>query len=62
MPENEKKFPFFMIGNKKDLADDQRQISASLVKSWAQKNGEIPHEETSALQGDNIEEAFEKIA
>jgi len=33
-----------------------------MVKDWAKRNDDMPYEETSALDGTNIEKTFEKIA
>ena len=33
-----------------------------MVKDWAKRNHEMPYEETSALDGTNVERTFEKIA
>jgi hypothetical protein len=32
------------------------------VEEWLRKNNEIPYEETSALEGANVEIAFNRIA
>ena len=32
------------------------------VEDWLHKNGDIPYEETSALEGQNVEQSFNKIA
>ena len=32
------------------------------VEDWLNKSGGIPYEETSALEGQNVEQSFNKIA
>ena len=61
MPKDCANFPFFLIGNKKDL-EKHRQTSSATVEAWAKKNNEMPYEECSALDGTNIEKAFLKMA
>ncbi len=52
-------FPFLVIGNKTDLADD-RKVSTQHVSEWCKMNG-LHFVETSTKDGRNVEKAFEKI-
>jgi GTPase SAR1 family protein len=65
-PEEPETFPFFLFGNKKDLvkADkSKRQISKEDVEAWTKKGSRpIPYMETSALDGHNINEVFNKLS
>mmetsp|Transcript_19042 Transcript_19042/g.26426 ORF Transcript_19042/g.26426 Transcript_19042/m.26426 type:complete len:87 (-) Transcript_19042:156-416(-) len=61
MPKDPVTFPFFVFGNKKDKADE-RQVPKQRIDEWLQKNNDLPYDETSALDGSNIEAAFNKIA
>lgn len=38
------------------------KIPTAKVEEWLRKNNEIPYEETSALEGANVEVAFNRIA
>jgi small GTP-binding protein len=49
-----------VIGNKSDLEAD-RQVGAELMKDFAQRN-HLEAIETSALSGNNIKEAFARLA
>ena len=49
-----------LIGNKSDLAD-QRTVTATEAESFAQLH-QLTYLETSALGGDNIQEAFQRTA
>ena len=51
---------FILVGNKNDL-EDLREISDKEGEKKAQELGCIGYIETSALTGDNVEEAFYKI-
>merc|ERR1712018_895393 len=53
-------FPFIVIGNKVDLKN--RSITTNKGKVWCENRNSIPHFETSAKEGHNIEEAFHNIA
>jgi Ras-related protein Rab-7A len=46
-PPNPEKFPFFLIGNKCDKADE-RKVSMDYVQNWIKMNNNLPYEETSA--------------
>ena len=41
---------------------DNIQIPIHRIEEWLRKNNEIPYEETSAMDGLNVEVAFNKIA
>merc|ERR1711991_939448 len=49
-----------MVGNKKDL-EDEREVTFLEASRFAQEN-ELMFLESSALTGDNVEEAFLKCA
>ena len=54
-------FPFVCIGNKSDKAET-RQVPTSKGRQWAKDNGDMLFFETSALQGDQVQEAFTLLA
>ena len=59
------KFPFIVLGNKKDVADSQstkRQVQQSKVQQWSSTHNDIPNYETSAKDASNVEQAFETVA
>jgi Ras-related protein Rab-7A len=60
-PKDAQNFPFFLFGNKCDRVED-RKVSQDTVNKWTKMNNNIPYEETSAINGRNIEESFMKIA
>ena len=54
--------PFILIGNKKDLVGDVgRAVESNMAEEFAVKNGSI-YIETSAKTGENVDEAFTKLA
>jgi len=53
-------FPVVIVANKVDRADE-RQVSKEEMETWASNQG-VPIIETSAKSGENVEEAFQKIA
>ena len=55
---NPETFPFMIVGNKLDIAEDSRQVSEQAVKRYCQENGNMPHAETSARNNVNVEQAF----
>lgn len=55
-------FPFMVVGNKLDLAEDNRQVSTSNAEKFAQDNGNMMFVETSARLNQNVEHAFLKLA
>jgi Ras-related protein Rab-7A len=60
-PRDEQKFPFVILGNKMDLAK-KRQVQPHIVKEFCQQHNDLPHFETSAKEGIDVEQAFETIA
>jgi len=58
--DNQKEYPFLLLGNKSDL-NQQRAISQQQGQSYANENS-MSFYETSAMNGQNIEEAVKKIA
>lgn len=61
VPRNQESFPFVVLGNKADLPN-KRQVPTAKAKAWCQQKGDIPHFETSAKDGVNVEAAFQLIA
>lgn len=59
-PENEKEFPFLLLGNKDDK-DNSRQVDRQQGTKYAQSWNMLFHE-TSALNGHNVELAIKAIA
>jgi len=60
MPRDPQNFPFFVFGNKKDLEAD-RQVSSNQVREWCRQQRGIPFQETSAIDCECIENAFDGI-
>lgn len=60
-PQDPQTFPFFVIGNKLDQ-EAERQVATSRGQQWAQQNGNMSFFETSAVQGQCVEEAFIEMA
>jgi len=54
MPET---FPFMVIGNKLDLADDQRTVDKDIGEEFCRREG-MQFLETSARDNTNVMEAF----
>lgn len=61
-PRDPNKFPFFLFGNKSDKAATDRNVSLEAVDAWRAKNNDIEYEETSAIEGTNVDKAFEHVA
>jgi Ras-related protein Rab-7A len=61
-PKYPEKFPFFVFGNKSDRAETDRKVNTQYVEQWLARNNNHPYEETSALNGNNIEAAFSRLA
>ncbi|CAF0904232.1 unnamed protein product [Rotaria sordida] len=59
-PRDPENFPFVVIGNKTDL--DNRTVQARKALNWCADKSNIPHFETSAKEGINVEKAFETVA
>ena len=51
---------FILVGNKVDL-EDMREVSTEEAKKMSVELGAVDYIETSALNGDNVAEAFHKI-
>ena len=62
-PRDPDNFPFIVLGNMVDKADDRR-VSEEKAKKWCKKDHEtqIPYFETSAKEAINIDKAFAHIA
>ena len=62
-PSDPEKFPFLLLGNKADLADDNlRQVDTGDAETYAAKQKHMEFYETSALTGQNLEVAIRLIA
>lgn len=61
-PRNPETFPFFLFGNKADRASTDRKIPTDVVEKWRANNNNLPYEETSALEGTNVEASFYRVA
>jgi Ras-related protein Rab-7A len=61
-PRDPENFPFVVIGNKIDLADERILKMNINVKKWCKENYDIPYFEASARDNINVEQAFETIA
>ncbi|KAB2065392.1 hypothetical protein ES319_A09G086000v1 [Gossypium barbadense] len=62
-PSDPENFPFVVLGNKVDLdGGNSRVISEKTAMAWCVSKGNIPHFETSAKEGFNVDAAFECIA
>ena len=59
---NADSFPFMVVGNKLDIANENRQVSEQTAKRQCQDNGEMLHIETSARSNTNVEKAFVMLA
>jgi len=59
-PKNPENFPFILFGNKVDK-EDERQVDRSEVDKWLKENEGVIYQETSALTGNNIDEAFMSV-
>lgn len=55
-------FPFIVVGNKVDMADDNRQVSQIQLQRFCQEQGGLPWAETSAKGNIGVEAAFTKLA
>jgi len=51
-------FPFIVVGNKSDRADENRQVTSVQLQRFCDDNGNMLHIETSAKTNKNVEEAF----
>lgn len=50
------------MGNKCDLSETQREVSAQEARKWAAANDLMDFVETSAKTGDRVEEAYLQVA
>ena len=48
-------FPFMVVGNKLDLADENRQVSYNTGARFCSENGGMTFLETSAKENKNVE-------
>ncbi|KAG6032112.1 hypothetical protein E4U41_007315 [Claviceps citrina] len=55
-----------LVGNKADLTHDQddnrREVTRQEAEEWARRNGVMEYVETSAKSGENVENAFMRVA
>ena len=58
MPET---FPFMVVGNKLDMADEERSVDKQAAEDFCQREG-MQFIETSARDNVNVEEAFRLLA
>eukprot|EP01100_Stratorugosa_tubuloviscum_P009777 TRINITY_DN4117_c0_g3_i1.p1 TRINITY_DN4117_c0_g3~~TRINITY_DN4117_c0_g3_i1.p1 ORF type:complete len:205 (+),score=109.07 TRINITY_DN4117_c0_g3_i1:129-743(+) len=60
-PRDPDNFPFVVLGNKIDTAEN-RMVQQKQAQQWCQTKGNIPYFETSAKDAFNVEQAFQTIA
>jgi len=60
-PKDPENFPFVVIGNKVDMADN-RTVTTKKAMQWCQEKSNVPYFETSAKEAINVEQAFQTIA
>lgn len=54
-----------LVGNKADLTqqdDNKREVTRDEAEEWARRNGVMEYVETSAKSGENVENAFMRVA
>jgi Ras-related protein Rab-7A len=63
-PKDAENFPFILLGNKLDAAEEasSRQVSLRKAVHWCESKGSMPYLETSAKDSTNVEDAFQKVA
>jgi len=61
-PSRPEKFPFLLIGNKIDVEKKEMIISNKRITSYCQSKGIVAHFETSAKEGVQVDQAFQKAA
>jgi Ras-related protein Rab-7A len=61
-PRDPENFPFVVIGNKIDMAKDRQAFTTNAAMQWCQEKNDVPFFETSAKEGINVEQAFQKLA
>eukprot|EP01098_Paradermamoeba_levis_P001631 TRINITY_DN1189_c0_g1_i2.p1 TRINITY_DN1189_c0_g1~~TRINITY_DN1189_c0_g1_i2.p1 ORF type:complete len:159 (-),score=28.44 TRINITY_DN1189_c0_g1_i2:164-640(-) len=54
-------FPFIVVGNKVDLADE-RVVTSRVAQGWCTTHGNVPYFETSAKDSTNVDQAFHLAA
>ena len=59
-PEGEK-FPFVLLGNKSDMKE-QIKVNDDDIREYCIENNDMPYFSVSAKSGENVQEAFSKIA
>ena len=57
MPKDPENVPIFVLGNKMDL-EHERAVSKEKVAEYMKKNPEFNFFETSAVEGQNVNEVF----
>lgn len=58
-PRDPETYPFIVLGNKVDVTDKAREVSARRARDWCATNGGLPLFETSAQDDINVDAAFE---
>lgn len=58
-PEN---FPFILLGNKIDVEESKRTVSAKKAQGYCAQRGNLPYFETSAKEAIGVDRAFEVIS
>jgi small GTP-binding protein len=54
-----------LVGNKADLTqqeENKREVTRDEAEAWARRNGVLEYVETSAKSGENVEQAFMRVA
>ncbi|KAJ8962060.1 hypothetical protein NQ314_005843 [Rhamnusium bicolor] len=51
-------FPFIVVGNKSDVASEEREVSQLEMETWCNENSITSYIETSAKNATNVQEAF----
>ena len=60
-PSEGEEFPFILFGNKSDREKDIK-ITQELIESYCKEHNNMAYFATSAMDGTNLEEAFNKVA
>jgi len=61
-PRDPENFPFVVIGNKLDVAENARKVSPARASTWCMTKNGIPYFETSAKNAVGVDAAFMEIA